>query len=81
MNDLIAPYGGELVNLLPDEARVAELKEEALSMPSWDLTERQQAELDSLMNGTYSPLRGFMGRADYEGVLREMRVSIGQIGM
>lgn len=77
MNDLIAPYGGELVGLFSNEARVAELKEAALSMPSWDLTERQQADLDLLMNGAYSPLRGFMGRADYEGVLREMRLADG----
>jgi sulfate adenylyltransferase len=65
MNDLIAPHGGELVDLFADEARMAELKEAALSMPSWDVTPRQQADLDLLMNGAYSPLRGFMGRADY----------------
>jgi sulfate adenylyltransferase len=79
MNDLIAPYGRELVNLFADEARVAELKESALSMASWDVTVRQQAHLDLLMNGAYSPLRGFVGRADYERVVREMRLADGTL--
>ena len=79
MNDLIAPYGGELVNLFADETRIAELKEAALSMPSWDVTTRQQADLDLLMNGAYSPLRGFMGRKDYEQVLGEMRLADGTL--
>ena len=79
MNDLIAPYGGELVDLFADAARIAELKEAALSMPSWDVTPRQQADLDLLMNGAYSPLRGFMCRKDYGRVLREMRLADGSL--
>lgn len=77
MNDLIAPYGGELAELFADEARIAELKESALSMPSLDVTPRQQADLDLLMSGAYSPLRGFMGQADYAHVLKEMRLADG----
>lgn len=79
MNDLIAPYGGELADLFANEVRVRELKGSALSMPSWDLTARQQADLDLLMNGAYSPLRGFMGQADYAQVLKEMRLSDGTL--
>jgi sulfate adenylyltransferase len=79
MNDLIAPYGGELADLFADAARVAELKEAAFSMPSWDLTLRQQADLDLLMNGAYSPLRGFMGQADYAQVVKEMRLADGTL--
>ena len=79
MNDLIAPHGGELVDLFADEARIAELKESALSMPSWDVTTRQQADLGLLQSGAYSPLRGFMGRADYERVLSEMRLADGTL--
>jgi sulfate adenylyltransferase len=77
MNDLISPYGGVLADLFAGEARVAELKEAALSMPSWDVTPRQQADLDLLMSGAYSPLRGFMGQADYARVVKEMRLADG----
>jgi sulfate adenylyltransferase len=79
MNDLIVPYGGELADLFADAARVAELKEAAFSMPSWDLTLRQQADLDLLMSGAYSPLRGFMGQADYAQVVKEMRLADGTL--
>lgn len=74
---LMAPYGGALIDLLADEARAAELKAEALSIPSWDLQPRQQAELGLLVCGAYSPLDGFMKRADYERVLSEMRLADG----
>jgi sulfate adenylyltransferase len=79
MNDLITPCGGELVDLFADETRVAELKEAALAMPSWDVTPRQQADLELLMSGAYSPLRGFMGREDYRRVLSDMRLADGSL--
>lgn len=74
---LIAPYGGALIDLLVPESRAAELKAEAAAMPSWDLGSRQQMQLALLMHGAYSPLAGFMKRADYEGVLSDMRLADG----
>ena len=62
MDQLIAPYGGTLVNLI-DPAKSDALKQEALSLPSLDLGWRQQCELEMLMSGAYSPLAGFMTRA------------------
>ncbi|ODU12147.1 MAG: adenylyl-sulfate kinase [Thiobacillus sp. SCN 64-35] len=62
MTQLIAPYGDTLVNLI-DPARVDALKREALELPSLDLDWRQQGELEMLMSGAYSPLTGFMTRA------------------
>lgn len=79
MNELIAPYGGELAVLFADAERAAALREAALSMSSWDLSPRQQAELDLLMSGAFSPLRGYLGRADYERVLKEMRLADGTL--
>jgi sulfate adenylyltransferase len=79
MNDLIVPHGGELVDLFAEDAHIVQLKESALSMPSWDLTPRQMADLDLLMNGAYSPLRGFMGQVDYDRVLNEMRLVDGTL--
>jgi sulfate adenylyltransferase len=76
---LIAPHGGELVDLIADEARTAELKSHSREWPSWDLTPRQVCDLELLMSGGFSPLRGFMTRADYEGVCQNMRLSNGTI--
>lgn len=76
---LNAPHGGELVNLFVDRARRDELQTESLDWPSWDLTERQLCDLELLMNGACSPLRGFMARADYESVCDSMRLANGLI--
>jgi len=74
---LIAPHGGELVNLVASPDRSAELKAQSREWPSWDLTARQICDLELLLNGGFSPLRGFMTKADYEGVCKNMRLSSG----
>jgi sulfate adenylyltransferase len=61
----------------PDSA--AKLKREAGDLPSWDLTRRQVCDLELLMNGGFNPLKGFLGQADYEGVVREMRLADGTL--
>jgi len=74
---LIAPHGGELINLVADPARAAELKAHSKEWPSWDLTGRQVCDVELLLSGGFSPLRGFMNRADYEGVCNNMRLTSG----
>ncbi|HET9772563.1 MAG TPA: adenylyltransferase, partial [Acidimicrobiia bacterium] len=76
---LIAPHGGSLVNLIVDEARAAELKAAAADWPSWDLTPRQICDIELLLNGAFSPLRSFLGQADYESVCSQMRLADGTI--
>ncbi|SCY73955.1 bifunctional sulfate adenylyltransferase/adenylylsulfate kinase [Paracoccus tibetensis] len=60
------------------EAALA-LKDEAGAMPSWDLTPRQICDLELLMNGGFSPLKGFLTEADYDGVVENMRLSSGAL--
>ncbi len=74
---LIAPHGGDLVNLIAQPARAAELKAHSKEWPSWDLTGRQVCDVELLLCGGFSPLRGFMNRADYEGVCHNMRLASG----
>lgn len=57
---LCSPYGQALVNLLATPERVSELQSESQDWPSWDMTPRQFCDLDLLMNGGFSPLRGFL---------------------
>jgi sulfate adenylyltransferase len=79
VNHLIRPHGGELVDLMIEPARASELKAESVAWPSWDLTPRQVCDLELLMNGGFSPLRGFMGRADHESVRDRMRLADGTL--
>ena len=53
------------------------LKSEAADLPSWDLTQRQLCDLELLMNGGFSPLKGFLGQADYDNVVQNMRLADG----
>ena len=74
---LIAPHGGELIDLIAAPEKAAELKAHSREWPSWDLTARQVCDLELLMSGGFSPLRGFMTKADYEGVCHNMRLASG----
>jgi sulfate adenylyltransferase len=76
---LIPPHGGELVQLIAQPERIAELKTHSKEFPSWDLTGRQLCDLELLITGGFSPLRGFMTRADYEGVCHNMRLANGTL--
>ncbi len=56
-----------------------QLATEAGDLPSWDLTPRQICDLELLLNGGFYPLTGFLGRADYNGVVKEMRLANGTL--
>lgn len=74
---LIPPHGGELIDLSAHPGKLDDLKSQSREWPSWDLTPRQLCDLELLMSGGFSPLRGFMTRADYEGVCHNMRLGSG----
>jgi sulfate adenylyltransferase len=78
-DNLIPPHGGELVDLMVDDARATELKEASVGWTSWDLTERQICDLELILNGGFSPLDGFMNRADYDSVCESMRLADGAL--
>ncbi len=67
-------YSGTPVNLFADAERSAVLKEIAFNIPDVILKERQLCDLELLATGAFSPLEGFMTRADYESVLDRMRL-------
>jgi sulfate adenylyltransferase len=76
---LITAHGGSLTNLLVAPERQLELKTESRDWPSWDLTPRQLCDLELLLNGGFSPLTGFMGKADHEAVVADLRLSNGTL--
>ena len=79
MKTLIGPYGGKLsVLYLTNDALESE-RRRAIEYPSWHLSERQICDVELLMNGAFSPLGGFMGREDYERVVRDSRLANGLV--
>ena len=68
---------GELSDLVVDSPRAAELRVDSRAWPSWTLTPRQLCDLELLISGAFSPLRGFMTRSEYESVCRSMRLPDG----
>jgi len=71
------PHGGALKNLYLDGTAAAAAKEAAGAYPSWDLTERQLCDIELILNGAFSPLEGFLGKADYDSVVESMRLTSG----
>jgi sulfate adenylyltransferase len=76
-SSLVPPHGGRLLDLMATPERAAELKTQAREMSSWSLKPRQLADLELLLNGAFSPLSGFMGRADYEAVCHDLHLADG----
>jgi len=79
LNHLITPHGGELVDLIVDEERRGVLQDLSMHIPSITLSERLLCDLELLMSGAFSPLKGFMNSPDYEAVLDRTRLQDGTI--
>ncbi|NDJ61562.1 MAG: bifunctional sulfate adenylyltransferase/adenylylsulfate kinase [Chloroflexi bacterium] len=78
-SSLISPYGGTLVNLLAPAAEAEARRVYGNSLDSIQLSPRSLCDLELLAVGAFSPLDRFMGQADYQRVLDEMRLTSGQL--
>jgi sulfate adenylyltransferase len=75
--DIIAPHGGHLVNrMLRGQMRQA-VRDRAENLVKIDLSNMNLSDLELIAGGAMSPLTGFMGPADYERVLTDMRLANG----
>lgn len=76
---LVPPYGprAELMPRLAAAPDRPALARHAAGLPRLRLSSREAADLEMLGSGAYTPLRGFMGEADWRGVLDRMRLADG----
>jgi sulfate adenylyltransferase len=77
LTNAIAPHGGELINRVTTAAQKAEFLSKAESLPRVSLDERAVSDLQMIAIGGFSPLKGFMGQADYDSVVVNMHLSSG----
>ncbi len=76
---LVEPHGGRLSALMVEGQERERLLADSRHWPSWDLSPRQLCDLELLLNGGFSPLQGFLSRADYESVCQSMRLADGLV--
>ena len=76
---LVPPHGGTLRPLLLTGSALSAAREKAAALPVVRMTSRETSDLIMMATGAFSPLRGFMGRADYRGVLDGMHLADGAL--
>jgi sulfate adenylyltransferase len=76
---LISPHGGTLVNRVANQTDVESYTRQAVTLPSLILSSREASDLELIAIGAYSPIDGFMGKADYESVRDNLRLSDGTV--
>ncbi|KAF0118278.1 MAG: sulfate adenylyltransferase [Rhodospirillaceae bacterium] len=78
MSQLVPPHGGGELKprLVPAVERAEELKR-AASLKKVPMTSRETSDVIMLAMGAYTPLDGFMGKADWEGVCAHMKMTNG----
>ncbi|HET6892023.1 MAG TPA: bifunctional sulfate adenylyltransferase/adenylylsulfate kinase [Pyrinomonadaceae bacterium] len=73
------PCGDSFVDLRVHADEIRALMEAARDLPSINLSERAVCDLELLATGGFSPLDRFMGHADHERVVEEMRLQDGTL--
>ena len=68
---LSKPHGGTLVNRFNPTINYEEIDKQI------ELSNMELSDLELLAVGAYSPLEGFIGKADYESILHSMRLANG----
>ena len=73
-SDSIAPHGGQLINRIASPAQQEEFLSKADHLPRVQLDERAASDLTLIAIGGFSPLTGFLEKADYDRVVNEMHL-------
>src|SRR5580765_4282564 len=71
------PHGGTLVNRHATGTRKDELEKKAASIFQLSIEDRYGADVEMIAIGAFSPLTGFMGKADSESAIEKMELTNG----
>ena len=71
---MISPHGGKLVDRVLNEECRQDILAAARALPKLTINDESVSDVENVATGVFSPLEGFMGRADYRNVLNEMRL-------
>jgi len=71
------PHGGELVNRIATDDRREALEKKAGKLFQLTIEDRYGADVEMIAIGAFSPLTGFMGKADSESVIENMKLENG----
>ncbi len=74
-SEIIKPYGGKLENLMVSADEIEEVKKSASK--NLLCSDRNACDIELLAIGAFSPLKGFMNKADYESVVDKNRTTSG----
>jgi sulfate adenylyltransferase len=78
MKQLIAPHGGVLVDRLAPADKRDSLLARANNAPKVQLSSVALSDLTLIALGVVSPIKGFMGQADYRRVVNDMHLETGE---
>ena len=76
---LVLPHGGQLVDRTVTGAAREALLQAVANLPTITLNAREEADLELIANGAFSPLEGFLGEADYLAVRDNKRLANGLV--
>ena len=76
---LVNPHGPQrrLLPRLVEGGELAEVRARARGMPRLEIASREMSDLIMLGVGAFTPLRGFMPKADWRGVCEDLRLADG----
>lgn len=77
MSKLVPPHGGKLTPVLLPESQRAEALAKAKTLPAIRMTSRETSDLLMIGMGAFSPLTGFMDKANYESVVETKHLTNG----
>ena len=78
MPELIPPHGGDTLRpLMPEGEALEAARARARTLPAIRVSPRERGDLIMLGIGGFTPLEGFMTRADWEGVCNRYRTAAG----